>query len=69
MSRRKSPVQRQQSNFPLPDPIRKRLQVTADVLGQTQAKIVTDALQRYFDTMPADLRKHIDQTIAIRAKV
>jgi hypothetical protein len=58
-----------QVNFRIPVPVWQRLTAAGDVLGQPQSQIVSDALLRYFDTLPPATRHLLDQVLALRAPV
>jgi hypothetical protein len=67
MARRKPPVQRmRQVNFRIPLLVWQRLTAAADVLGQPQSQIVSDALLRYFETLQPATRHLLEQVLALR---
>lgn len=68
MVRRQPPKQKQVS-FPIPGQTWLRLKAAAAVLGQSQAAIVSTALQQYFDALPAATRQLVDQILVVRDKV
>lgn len=57
-----------QVSFRIPGPVWQRLTAAADVLGQPQARIVSDALERYFDSLPPATRHLLDQVLALRER-
>jgi hypothetical protein len=66
-AKRATPTTRQ-VNFRLPYEVWARLDTAAGVLGLPQSRIVSDALQVYFDAMPKDKRRVIDDALVIRQK-
>jgi hypothetical protein len=64
---RKSPRRlKRQVNVPLAAPLAQRLDAAVGVLGDSQAKIVSDALTLWFESLPPDTRHAIDLILAIR---
>lgn len=57
-----------QVNFRLPVPVTLRLEAAAAVLGQSQARIIADAVAAYLDGLPAAKRRVIDEVLALRQK-
>jgi hypothetical protein len=55
-----------QVNFRLPMEVWHRLDAAAGALGLPQSRIVADALAVYFDAMPPDKRRTIDDVLAMR---
>ena len=68
MQRTKRAPPTRQVNFRLPADVWARLAAMAGVLGQTQSRIVSDALQTYFRTLPSTTRQTIEQAMALRQK-
>jgi hypothetical protein len=65
--RRATPATRQ-VNFRLPHAIFDRLSATSRVLDVPQSRIVADALQVFFDGMPAKDRQLVESVLARRQK-
>ena len=57
-----------QVNFRLAHDSWIRLDVAAGVLGVPQSRLVAEALKLFFDNMPANKRRVIDDAIALRTK-
>lgn len=57
-----------QVNFRLPVAVCLRLEAAAAVLGNSQARIIADAVTTYLDALPSVKRRVIDDVLAVRQK-